>query len=419
MIVTCTCGIKLKVSDDKIGPAGIKIRCPKCGTVHALSRPVETAAPAAPPAMPWFASASPPGPASTLPLVLIAHDSKAVADMINGVLQEAGMTTDYAPNGLEALKKASEMKPQAMIVDVGLTGIYGFELCERLKGDPGTKGIKIILLSSVYGLTAYKRSPVQLYGADDYIEKHHITDQLIPKLNRLLSGETAPSPKPDAPAEAPAPTASARGEFTPVNLSAPAPRPAPAPAGERPSRELPGDSGAPEMPDIPSVLPRTPVTLGTARKAAAPASVPEPARPVPASAPPAAPEPELAAPAPPPPSESPRREEDASIKLDADFFEHEEYDASPAKEEPRSSADPEEIEKARRFARIIVSDIALYSQESVAEGIRNGTFYDLLRDDVAEGRAVYEKRVPAAIRATKDYLQEAFDDFIATKKKLR
>ena len=74
---------------------------------------------------------------------------------------------------------------------------------------------------------------------------------------------------------------------------------------------------------------------------------------------------------------------------------------------------------AFRLARAIVSDIALYNQETVTEGITKGTFFELLKDDIAEGRALYEKRVPEAIRATEDFYQEAFDNFIAAKKKQR
>jgi hypothetical protein len=100
------------------------------------------------------------------------------------------------------------------------------------------------------------------------------------------------------------------------------------------------------------------------------------------------------------------------------FFERDEFPSETAV--PAAAAvDAEAVEKARRFARIIVSDIALYNQEAVSEGIREGTFYELLQDDIAEGRSVYDKRVSEAIRATGDYLQEAFDKFIASKKKLR
>ena len=68
--------------------------------------------------------------------------------------------------------------------------------------------------------------------------------------------------------------------------------------------------------------------------------------------------------------------------LDASIFQKEECDIPRVDE-----ADPEAVEKARRFARIIVSDIALYNQEAVIEGLKNGTFYDLLRKDIEEGLA--------------------------------
>ena len=101
-----------------------------------------------------------------------------------------------------------------------------------------------------------------------------------------------------------------------------------------------------------------------------------------------------------------------SFSLEASIFQKEECDIPRVREE-----DPEAVEKARRFARIIVSDVALYNQEAVIEGIRNGNFYELLKTDVDEGRELYEKRVPAGIRAKKDYYQEAFDNFIAAAKR--
>ena len=100
-----------------------------------------------------------------------------------------------------------------------------------------------------------------------------------------------------------------------------------------------------------------------------------------------------------------------SFSLDASIFQKEECDI------PRVEAtDPEAVEKARRFARIIVSDIALYNQDLVIEGLKNGTFFDLLKTDVEDGRELYDKRVPAAIRTKKDYYQEAFDNFLSSAK---
>ncbi len=72
--------------------------------------------------------------------------------------------------------------------------------------------------------------------------------------------------------------------------------------------------------------------------------------------------------------------------------------------------------KARRLARIIVSDIALYNEELVEEGVRNDSFYKLLEDDVREGRALYEKRIPEDVRNVTSYLEDAFEELISRKK---
>jgi predicted Zn finger-like uncharacterized protein len=435
MIIACDCGARLKISDDKLTDAGVRVKCPKCRTVHLAARSRSGAAdlpfdasPRQQPAMPRYA---PPSTASPMPerrssVILVAHDSKAVYDMIDGVLRQAGMASKHAEDGLEALKLATQMRPQAMVVDVGLTGIYGFELCERLKGDADTKGIKIVLLSSVYGLTAYKRSPVHLYGADDYIEKHHIPDELVPKLQRLLRGEAGSAEGDTSDAAPSATTADMRRDRLLAQM----------PVAIDQDLSLPADLKGLEIPEAPSILPKTPVTLASSRKRTGvvsssarpadashasaepltgpvPAEMPAPLSPVPEPPDPAAVQNRLASselrqPSPP----------DASVRLNASFLEHEEYE-TPAGEALQETPDPAEIEKAKRCARLIVSDIVLYNQETVSEGIRRGTFYDLLKDDIAEGRAVYDQRVPIAVRKHHDYLQEAFDDFLLTQKKPR
>ena len=397
MIVICTCGATLKISDEKITVAGVKIKCPKCGNPHLVKKPAPEvlAPPADGLAMPWFASSM---PSAAKPLVLIAHDSKVVADMIEQVVSEAGYSTVHAPDGLEALKKATDLKPQVMIVDVGLTGIYGFELCERLKGNPETRDIKIILLSSVYGLTAYKRSPVTLYGADDYIEKHHIPDKLALKIKRLLSGEAAETQQP-APAPEPGPAVPDRTE--------------PDQAGRRSSplirnkgmlvQDSPtaGTMGAPEATAVPvtlsnvrkpalsefaDIMPKVPVTLDEGMQRTTAPRSPETAVQPPRTEkvrPEEGPAPTAVKTGPATTGSLPKKAavQDESVMLDSSFFEQEEYDAQ-ARTVVASPADPVEIEKARRFARLIVSDIALYNQEAVIEGLMNGTFYDLLRMDV-------------------------------------
>lgn len=345
MIVPCECGAKLKIDDTKISDTGVKVRCPRCGTVLSVQKPSGF-----PSEAPAKKTAQPVEPTS--PLVLIAHDSDVVRTMISGILVEDGFRVDTAADGIEALKKATEVRPQGLVLDVGLPGIYGFELCARLKEDPDTGAIKIVLVSSVYDRRRYKRTPVSLYGADDYIEKHHLHD-LPTILRKLLSPE----------------------QYAAAPL-------------ERESRfhnDLPEMARPPDRAFEPSLLSHdTPAQKEQ--------DIPQFTSPPLDNA------------------DSPITPD--SISLDASIFQKEEFDFPGVQE-----ADPDTVEKAKRFARIVVSDIALYNQDLVVEGIKNGTFYELLKNDVQEGRDLYEKRVPAVIRKNKDYFQEAFDNFIIVAKR--
>lgn len=352
MIVPCECGAKLKINDAKISGRNAKVRCPRCGNVV----PVRGAA-----AQPALVKSGP-VPSGAVPnshLVLIAHDSDVIRKMIGDVLTDAGFRVEMAADGTEALKKAIEQRPQGMVLDVGLPGIYGFEICERLKGNPDTKSIKIVLLSSVYDMRRYKRTPANLYGADDYIEKHHIPDFLADKLQRLIDPEQFADPEQ-------APSAAAADDHFAHNL----PEMSRPPAREFDPALLSDDRTA------------NAESAGSAAHANA-GILPEIAGEV---------------------AITPE-----SLSLDASIFQKEECDIPKAGE-----YDTEGIEKARRFSRIIVSDIALYNQDAVVEGIKNGTFYEVLKNDVDEGRELYERRIPEAIKAQKDYYQEAFDNFIAS-----
>jgi predicted Zn finger-like uncharacterized protein len=185
MIISCECGAKLKIDDAKLFGKGVRVRCPRCGNVIPVQKPssalsVPSRKTAAPREVPASLSDA---------LVLVAHDSDVVRKTVTDFLSDAGFRVDTAADGIEALKKATEKRPQGMVLDVGLPGIYGFELCERLKNNPETVSTKIVLLSSVYDMRRYKRTPTNLYGADDYIEKHHIPDSLVKKLHKLIFPE--------------------------------------------------------------------------------------------------------------------------------------------------------------------------------------------------------------------------------------
>jgi len=92
----------------------------------------------------------------------------------------------------------------------------------------------------------------------------------------------------------------------------------------------------------------------------------------------------------------------------------------PKPEPPVQTAAPRQApahEKAKRLARLIVSDIVLYNQAAVEEGVRNNTFSELLAHDIQEARTLYAQRVSEEVRNSTSYLEEAFSELIARKKR--
>ncbi len=69
-------------------------------------------------------------------------------------------------------------------------------------------------------------------------------------------------------------------------------------------------------------------------------------------------------------------------------------------------------ERAKRLARLIVSDIILYNQEKISEGIKNDTLFEVLEDVLAEARRYYEKNVDPAVAAQADYFNLAVVDIL-------
>ncbi len=69
-------------------------------------------------------------------------------------------------------------------------------------------------------------------------------------------------------------------------------------------------------------------------------------------------------------------------------------------------ADEERRTEARRFAQFLVSEIKLYNERAVQEGLKQGNLYRRLKEEIDLSRQMYEERIPTAIRASSDFLHE-------------
>ncbi len=121
--------------------------------------------------------------------VLFAHERPSVVRAVRHVLEARGFRVDGVRHGDAARKALGTRRYAALVVDVALPGCPGYELIDVARAEAtrhGRGADVVVLIASVFRKTSYKRQPARLYGADDYVELHHLGDMLPDKLARLL-----------------------------------------------------------------------------------------------------------------------------------------------------------------------------------------------------------------------------------------
>lgn len=297
MITDCpACGAKFRLNKEKFGGKQVTLKCVQCHKVFQVKVPE-------------------PAKSGMSIHVLIAHNDQNLCATIREILDKADINCQISHDGPSAIEIMKTRPPHVVVVDVALPGLYAFEVVEKVRAIPGLENVRIILLSSVYNKMAYKRTPASLYGADAYIEKHHIPNDLVAYVHRFVT------------------------DAEPARI----------------------DPGPGELEEKVSGEAQTPIEERQAREFT--------------------------------------QEVNSRIQ-----------EAEAAETSAEGSADIPE--KAQRLARNIVSDIALYNQEKVEEGIQAGTFYELLDNEIREGRRLFQEKFPELQAINRDVLKDEFESFI-------
>ncbi len=101
--------------------------------------------------------------------ILVVDDEEDILELVRYNLAKEGYRIACVTSGEEALKEAKERSPDLILLDLMLPGLDGLEVCRRLKGDPVTNAIPIIMLTAK-GEDADIVTGLEL-GAEDYITK--------------------------------------------------------------------------------------------------------------------------------------------------------------------------------------------------------------------------------------------------------
>ena len=123
--------------------------------------------------------------------VLVVDDEPSIVDVVSMALRHHGYDVAVAETGAQALTEVRDWRPHAIVLDVMLPDMEGFEVARRLSA--GRAGVPILFLSArdntadvVRGLTT---------GGDDYVTKPFSLEELVARLRNILrrSGASAPA----------------------------------------------------------------------------------------------------------------------------------------------------------------------------------------------------------------------------------
>jgi DNA-binding response OmpR family regulator len=117
--------------------------------------------------------------------VLIADDEENIVTALEFLLQRRGYETCVAKNGDDALSEIERFAPDLVLLDVMMPRKSGYEVCQRMRGRPEWRHIKIIMLSAK-GREVEVSKGVSL-GADLYITKPFSNTELVAKIDGLLA----------------------------------------------------------------------------------------------------------------------------------------------------------------------------------------------------------------------------------------
>ncbi len=122
-------------------------------------------------------NAGPPGRGQ----ILIVEDDPHTAELLTTVAGEEGYTPIVAFDGLSALRRARDCRPDLVIVDVGLPGLDGFEVCRRLRKE---SAVPVVIVSARHD-EVDKVVGLEI-GADDYLSKPFSPRELRARLRAVL-----------------------------------------------------------------------------------------------------------------------------------------------------------------------------------------------------------------------------------------
>jgi DNA-binding response OmpR family regulator len=118
------------------------------------------------------------------PRILIADDNLQGVELLEAYLDELGCEVKSAADGESTVKLAQEWKPDVVLLDIMMPRMSGFEVCKRLRANPQTKDVGVLMVTALDQMADVERAVEA--GTDDFLTKPIDKSELLLRVQALL-----------------------------------------------------------------------------------------------------------------------------------------------------------------------------------------------------------------------------------------
>jgi DNA-binding response OmpR family regulator len=126
----------------------------------------------------------------TPPRILIADDNAQGVELLEAYLADSGYEIETAFDGEETLQKVRGWQPDVVLLDIMMPKTSGFEVCKRLKADPTTRGVAVLMITALDQPSDVDRAVDA--GTDDFLTKPINQADLLRRVRALLASRSRP-----------------------------------------------------------------------------------------------------------------------------------------------------------------------------------------------------------------------------------
>lgn len=116
--------------------------------------------------------------------ILIADDNAQNRELLEALLAKIDCDTEFAIDGQDTLNKVESFKPDLILLDVMMPKLNGFEVCRKLKGNPITSRIMVLMVTALSELGDIERAVAA--GTDDFLSKPVNSLELQKRVTNML-----------------------------------------------------------------------------------------------------------------------------------------------------------------------------------------------------------------------------------------